>query len=171
MDKLLKSYRAVKRFTARPLMLPAFVKEGHDNGNTPCFSAYSGNQTLEILVMIIGGHVVFVAAERICKTVVADINKKIEVGASDRFVNGSLSFAGPEPRYLGIEDIGVALVAFKGKGGMMLVLPFGPPFYKVLIDLMPHIHKAFKGNDPKRTNRYGFQVTLFLASWHVLPPD
>jgi hypothetical protein len=171
MDQLLKGYRAVKRFTARPLMLSALVKEGHYHGDAPCFSAYGGDQTLEILIMIIGRHVVFVTAERIGKTVVADVNKKIEIGTSDRFVDRSLGFAGSEPRYFGIEDIGIALVALKGKGGMMLVLPFGPPFYKVLIDLMPHIHKAFKGNDTKGTNRYGFQVTLFLASWHVLPPD
>ena len=101
-DKLLKSDGAVKGFSAASLMLPAFVEEGHNDGDPPRLSADSGDDPLQILEMIVRRHTVRMPAERIGQTVVADIDQKIKVGAPDRFLDHRLSFAGTKPRDPGV---------------------------------------------------------------------
>ena len=51
---------------------------------------------------------------------------------------------------------------------MVLMLPLGPPFYQILIDFVPHIHKTLKGDHPKTAYRNRFEVALFFASGHSI---
>ena len=51
--KLLQCDGTVQGFTGSTLMLSAFIKERHDNGDSSGLSANSCNDTLQILIMIV----------------------------------------------------------------------------------------------------------------------
>ena len=52
-DKLLKSDSAVERLTRGALMLTALIEERHDDGDAARLAADSGDDTLEVLIMVI----------------------------------------------------------------------------------------------------------------------
>jgi hypothetical protein len=53
---------AVKRFPGSALVLPAFIEIRHDYGDSSGLSAHGGNNPLEILVVVIRRHMIFVSA-------------------------------------------------------------------------------------------------------------
>ena len=101
--KFLKCKRAVERFALCSLMLSAFVQKRHNNADSFCFSCSGRDDSLQILIMVVRRHVVFVAAYFIGETVIADINENIQVGAADRIIDMSFSFSGAESRAVAVE--------------------------------------------------------------------
>ena len=77
-------------------MLPSLVEEGHNDVDPAGFAVCRGNDTLQILIMVIRGHVIFMAADRIGKAEIADIYHNKHIGAPDRFADDSLGFPGAE---------------------------------------------------------------------------
>ena len=76
-------------------MLAALIQERHDYVDTACLSACCRNDTFQILIMIIRGHMVYHAAQRIRLAVVADIHDQIQIIAAHRRLISP--FASPEP--------------------------------------------------------------------------
>ena len=74
-------------------MLTAFIEKRHDDVNTSCLSAYCGNDTFQILKMIIRGHMIGMAAQRVGQAVVADVNQQVQVIAADGIVDDAFCFA------------------------------------------------------------------------------
>ena len=66
-DQFLKADRAVQGFTSRALVLAAFVEERHDDIDPAGLSSDSGNDSLQILKMIVRGHVVLVPEQGIVR--------------------------------------------------------------------------------------------------------
>ena len=60
--KLLQCNGAVQGFTAGAFVLPAFIEEGHNYIDSSGFAAYGGNDSFQILEMIIRGHMIFMPA-------------------------------------------------------------------------------------------------------------
>ena len=94
--KLLKGESAVQGFPAGAAVLPAFVKEGHDHVDAVGLSGGGGNHTLQVLIMIVRRHMVFMAADRISQAVIADIYHNKEIASADRFAQTAL--ASPVPK-------------------------------------------------------------------------
>ena len=95
-DQFLKSQSTVQRFSPGPFVLTAFIKERHDHIDSSGFSSYGGNDPFQILEMIVRGHVIGVAAERVSQRIVADIHHKIR--SSPRTDSSRMPFASPEPK-------------------------------------------------------------------------
>ena len=142
-SKLLKGKCTVQGFSCGTLMLSSFIKEGHDYVDSSCFSADCGNDTLNILEMIVRGHVIGMSANGIGFVVVADINQNVDVGATYGFVNRTFGFAGSETGKLGIENIGFSLITGIGKGAFVLAFSFGSPFYQVFVYLSADFVASF----------------------------
>ena len=98
--QLLQSECAVQGFPCGALVLAAFIKERHDNGNSSCFTADSSDDTLQILIMIVRRHMVFMTAEGIGLAVVGYVNQQIQIRTADRFQNNALGFAGTKTWHL-----------------------------------------------------------------------
>ena len=63
-----------------------------------------------ILIMIIRGHMVYHAAQRICLAVVADIHDQIQIIAAHRRLDLALCLAGTKSRCVCPDDVGVSLI-------------------------------------------------------------
>ncbi len=80
-------------------MLAALVQKGHDHRDAPGLAAHGGDNPLQILIVVIGGHVVLLAAQAIGQGIVADIHQQVEVEAADGFQNHPLGLPGAETGY------------------------------------------------------------------------
>ena len=75
-------------------MLAALVEERKDHGDPVRFSAGRGNDALEILKMVVRGHMVFLAADLIGNAVIRHVAKDEEITAADRIEDRGLSLTG-----------------------------------------------------------------------------
>ena len=94
--KLLKSDRAVERFSARALMLTSLVKHRHDYRYATRFARDSGDNALQIGVMVIGAHRNVLAVHLVGNAIVKGIAVKINVVTAHRLVQKSLCLARTE---------------------------------------------------------------------------
>ena len=94
--KLLKCKSAVKRFSARSLMLSALVKHRHNNTDSTCLAAYSTNDSFKILKMLIGTHRHGNTVHIICYAVIKYVTNDIYVVSTKRLLDSSLSFTAAE---------------------------------------------------------------------------
>ena len=84
-------------------MLTSFIQKRHDNIDTMCFSCGSGDDTFQILKMIIRGHVILMAAYAVGKAVIGNIYHNKKVGTTDRFFDDYLCLR----RYRNVDDLTV----------------------------------------------------------------
>lgn len=136
-NQFLQSQGTVQRFPAGAAVLAALVEEGHDHVNAARFSAYCCDDPLQILEVIVRGHMVGMPAERVGQTVIADINQNIDVIAPDGFQDRSLGFAGAEAGSFAADQIGIPLVSVKKQGAFMLQFPFLSPLDQEIIHFLP----------------------------------
>lgn len=71
--QLLQCQCTVQRLAGSSLVLTALIQEGHDHSDTTGLTADSCDDTLQILIVIIGRHMVLVATQGIGHGVVQDI--------------------------------------------------------------------------------------------------
>ena len=64
-DQLMKCIGTVKRLSSDTFVLATLIEIWHDHVDSAGFSAYSGDNTLHILEMIIRGHKIRVRSDRI----------------------------------------------------------------------------------------------------------
>ena len=96
--------------------------------------------------MVIGGHMVFVAAQRVGQGIVAHVYQEVKIRAADGLQDHSLCFPGAEARHLGVQQITVSLVA--GECQRILVLAFSlcPPFYQLLVYFFAQRFTSLEGD-------------------------
>ena len=82
--QLFETHCAVERFSLGSLVLAALVQERHDDGDTLCRSNGSTDDTLQILKMIVGRHMVRMSADGIGHAVVGDIGDQEQIRATNR---------------------------------------------------------------------------------------
>ena len=152
-DQLLKAQSTVQRFSPGSFVLTAFVKEGHNDIDPSGFPSYGGNDPLQILKVIVRGHMVGVAAQRISQGIVADIHHEVKIVAPDGFLQDTLCLAGTETRGLRIDQIRRALISLKLQVVFFLMVTVLPPFHDVVVDFCPKPFAAFQGNDAKTAYR------------------
>ena len=94
LHQLLQRQRAVQGLPVGALVLAALVQKGHDHRDAPGLAAHGGDDPLQILIVVIGGHVVLLAAQAIGQGIVADIHQQVEVEAADGFQDHPLGLPG-----------------------------------------------------------------------------
>ena len=92
--QFLKRQGAVQGFPAASLVLAAFIQERHDHVKTAGLSADSGDDTLQILIMIVRGHVILMSCQRVSQAVIADVYHQIDIHSPDRVIDNAFGFAG-----------------------------------------------------------------------------
>ena len=91
-----QSVSTIQGLTAGSSVLSALVEEGHDNVDTTSLAFAGCDNTFQILIVIIGRHVVRITVHFIGNTVVADINENKYIFTADTFAKASFCFAGTE---------------------------------------------------------------------------
>ena len=148
--QFLEHHGAVQRFSAGTLVLAAFIQKRHDHRDTARFSAYGGNNPLQILKVIVRGHVVYMAAQRISEAVVADIHHDVEVVAADRLVDNALCLAAAKAGDLCVHNIRILLVSFKSNGGFIFVFPFPAPVRQIVVHFFAQLCAAVHRDQAQR---------------------
>ena len=65
---------AVERFPSVSFMLPAFIEKRHDHVDPVSLAVDRGNDSFQVLVMVIGRHMIDIAVHFIGNTVITDIH-------------------------------------------------------------------------------------------------
>ena len=92
--QLLKSQSTVQGLSLRASVLAAFVEEGHDHIDSVGFSGSGGNDPFQVLIVVVRGHMVLVAADGVGETVIGNIHHNIQVCTADRLPDIPLAFPG-----------------------------------------------------------------------------
>ena len=162
--KLLESHGAVQGLTPGSLVLAALIEERHDDIQTAGLAVGSSNDSLEILEMVVGRHVIDISGDTVGHAVIADINHKIEVIATDRFLQFALALTGAEARRIRLNNEGILLVAGKCDRGFMFALALFSPLHQPVIDPASELRASHERNQPQRPHR----DLLDLLVSHVL---
>ena len=149
-------------------MLTAFIKEWHDYIDTMCLTCSCGNNSLQILKMVIRRHVILVTADSVCGTVVGNVYHNVKVGSSDRFLNDSLTFTGTETRTFALHDKRVFAVSLWNIVKALLFYKFLTEFYQVSVYLLCKFAAALQRSDTNRCDRHRFLKQFYVR--HDIPP-
>lgn len=98
--QLLQREGAVQRFPVAAAVLPSAVEQGHHHGDAVGLAHGGLDQPLQVLVMVVGGHVVLLAKVLVGAAVVAHIHHKVQVIAPHGALQNALAIAGGEPGQL-----------------------------------------------------------------------
>lgn len=82
--QLLQGKGAVQRLPVASAVLPPAIEQGHHHGQAVGLAHGRLDQPLQVLKMVIGRHVVFLAKILVCAAVVAHIHNKVQVIAPHR---------------------------------------------------------------------------------------
>lgn len=102
--KLLQHVCAVQRLAVAAAVLTAAVKQRHHDVNAVCLTTCRLNETLQILIMVIRGHVVLVAEVVVGQAVIAYVYNKEQVIAAHGRLDKTLAVAGRETRAAVFDD-------------------------------------------------------------------
>ena len=123
-------------------MLAALIEVGHNYGDTAGFSTDSSDDALQILEMVVRGHVVGVIVQVVSQTVIAHIHHQIKVISADRSFDGALSFSGTKPGCVSLNQIGVTFIAGEGDVGLVLQIVAVTPLDQIVVDLFTKLLTA-----------------------------
>ena len=114
--QLLQGESAVQRFPFGTLVLTSLIKERHDHVDTTGFSVGSGNDTLQILIMVVRRHMVFITADRVSQAVVQHIGKDKKIRTSYGLFQDSFGFTGTETGAAAVNEVGILQIPSVGDG-------------------------------------------------------
>ena len=114
--QFLQSQGTVERFPFAALVLASLIEKGHDHIDTARFSVCCGNDTLQILIVVVRRHMVFVTADRVSQAVVQHIGKDKKIHASYGLFQDSFGFAGTETRAAAVDQVGILQIASVSDG-------------------------------------------------------
>ncbi len=164
-DQFLQGDGAVQRLAHGALVLTALIEIRHDDGDAPGLAADGGDHTLEVLIMVVGRHVVLHAAEPVGLAVIAHIHQQIEIHAADRLADHALAFTGSETRQITVYNVRGSLVADIGLAVLVFALALRPPVGQVIVDGSGHFLTAGDGDDAQCTGGDAFQLSLLMRSY------
>ncbi len=84
----------------------------HDHVDSSGFSGDGSNDSFQVLIMIIRGHMVGLSCQRICQTVVADIYQNIDIITTYGFPQDTFCFSGTETGKIRPDQVSISVVAF-----------------------------------------------------------
>lgn len=126
-------------------MLAAFIEEGHDDINPVRLSGCGRYNALQILIVVVRGHVVFVSVYCIGETVIAYIDHDEQIFAADTFLDDSLCLSCAEAGAGQVDQIVVKLIAGKERRDQVLLQGILAKFYDIAVDFFTQCAAALKG--------------------------
>ena len=136
-------------------MLSSLIEEGHDHVDSVGFAVHGGNNSFQILIMVVGGLIVGITVHGIGNTVIADINENKKIFSSDGFRNNSFSFSCTKTVAGGIGNIIVGYITFKGRIILCNIFNISSEINKIIIDLLAKSCSGIKYDKFKRSDRNG----------------
>ena len=137
-------------------MLAAFIQERHDHIDPVSLACGSGNDPLQILIMVVRRHMVYMAADGVCLAVIRDIHHDKEVCAADGFFDVAFAFAGSETNAFTFNKERWFAVTLRYNAGLFLFHKFSTEFHKFLVYFLRQILTAGKSGDADRGDRKRF---------------
>ena len=137
-------------------MLAALIEERHDDIDTARLPSDRGDDTLQILKVVVRGHVVDLTVQGIGQAVVADIHHQVQVLAAYRFGDNAFRFSGTKARNAGIDKKSILLISGKSNIIAMLVCAFAAPFDKIIINFLSEFLTSGESDEPKASYRNVF---------------
>ncbi len=150
--QLLQHQGAVQRLTGGALMLAGLIHEGHNHVDALALSGGGSDQTLEVSIVIVRRHVVYLSEQGIGQRVIHHIHQEVDVLAANGLLNRTLRLTGTETGNLRRYNVAVLLVAFKSDGMLMLALPVASPLSKIIVDADSQGLNGLQRNQRKRSN-------------------
>ena len=154
-SQLLKRKRAVQGFTHGTFMLSSFIKERHDYGDAFCLAVCGRDDPFQILIVVIGRHMVLMTAYGIGKTVICNINEYEEIASANGFVDLSFTFSCTETGTAAVQKIAVFTIAVQRHADV--VRAHGRIMTKIneiSIYCFTKIPAAFQHSELQGTNRH-----------------
>ncbi len=99
-------------------MLSAFVEEGHDDIDSVCLTVDGRDDSLEILIMIIGRHMIDISVHLIGNTMIADVRQNKDIFTSDRRSEHALCLSAAETGTFRLHE--VIFLHISVKSGILL---------------------------------------------------
>ena len=137
-------------------MLAAFVKEWHNYIYTVCLSCRSGDNTLQILIVIIRWHMIDMSVYCVCQAVVADIHHNKEIFSADTFAKHSLCFPRTKTWATVLCKIRICFIRWIDCRIQKIMQRIFAERYDVLIHFFCQILAAFQGSNFKWCCRKSF---------------
>ena len=127
-----------------------FHTKRHNDSDTSCFAAYSSDQTLQILIMIVRRHVILMATDIVSDAVVADVHDDKQVASADGFTETAFRFTGSETGTRAVYQVGILSILLKIY--VIAVLHIGglTKIHQIVVHLPGKIHAAFQSGDFQR---------------------
>ncbi len=164
--QFLERQRAVQGFAAGALMLPALVQKRHDHIDPARLAGRRRDDPLQILKMIVRGHMVRPPAQRIGQAVIADVHHDIQIVPAYRLLDRTLGLAGAEPGRPGFDDIGIPLITGESDRRFMLALTIMSPGDQILVYLLAKVPDTAKRDQSQWPHRDRLDGLLLV--YHVL---
>lgn len=101
-------------------MLTALVQKRHDDVDSVGLAGGSRNNSLQILIVVVRGHVVFAAADRVGLAVIGNVNHDIKVGAPYGFPDIAFAFSGSKTDTFAFHQEGFLAVALRDDAELFL---------------------------------------------------
>lgn len=92
--------------------------------------------------MVVRGHVVGVIVQVVGQAVITDIHHQIQVISADRGLDGTFSFSGTKSGRVGLDEIGVTLIAGESDVGLVLQIVAVTPLDQIVVDLFTELLTA-----------------------------
>ena len=119
-------------------MLPAAVQQRHDHVDPVGLPLSGLDQPLQVLVMVVRRHVVFVPKQIVGAVIVAHIHQDKQVRAPDGGFDDALAVAGGEPGALRLDPECLFIAA-----------ALSAPLHQVLVNLRSKALRAVHHNEPQ----------------------
>ena len=151
--ELLQHHRAVQGLPAGSFVLAGLIHKGHDDIDPLRLPGGRRDQPLQIRVMIVRRHMIYMAEDRIGDGVIHDIHKEIDVHAAHSLQNLPLRLPRAEAADLRRNDVIVLLIAIKGNRVLVLTLPLRSPRGEIAVDSLSQGLYGLKRHQSQRTDR------------------
>ena len=150
-----QSIGTVQGFPAVPFMLSALVQKGHDYVDPMGFAPHGSNDPLQVLVMVIGRHMVGITVHFICNAVIAHIHQQEQIFASDGFMECTFGFSRSETGTVCKGKVIAFDIAVKG--GIVFhffIVDTAAEFHQIIIDPAAHPLCGGQGDQLQRRHRH-----------------
>lgn len=120
-------------------MLSAFIEERHDDVDTSGLAVAGGDDTLQILVVVIRRHVVGIAVHVVSNTMIAYIGENEQILTADGLADLRFGFTASETGHIHVYEIVALDIAVKGRIVFhFVIMDTLTEFYHVVIDAASH---------------------------------
>ena len=133
-----------------------------------CFTGSCGDDSLQILVMVIRRHVVLMTAYAVSKAVISHINHNVKICSADRFLDVTFTFTSSETWAFAVYKERFLCIALRDDGGFLGCYKFFTEFNQLFVNLLGQLAASGKCSDSDRGNRHRLLQQFYV--WHNIPP-